>query len=181
MKRTVTRRYAETGILALDLVNTYDGYLSEPERVPDSASLKKFLEETGAPGEPGRNDLAAFRALRDRLRHALEADSNDETLEQLTAIAHELRAMPSFEATSPGRWRLTIQPVPDAPLAERLSVLAINDLAALIAEHGLARIRCCAAPPCRDAFVDTSRNGSRRYCSERCANRLNATRHRSRA
>ncbi|WP_369292618.1 CGNR zinc finger domain-containing protein [Sinorhizobium sp. 7-81] len=32
-------------------------------------------------------------------------------------------------------------------------------------------MRVCVADPCRDAFIDTSKKGSRRFCGNRCANR----------
>jgi hypothetical protein len=42
------------------------------------------------------------------------------------------------------------------------------------------RIRQCEAAPCIEVFVDRSRNGRRVYCSRRCADRVNASRHRQR-
>jgi predicted RNA-binding Zn ribbon-like protein len=38
----------------------------------------------------------------------------------------------------------------------------------------------CADESCGDVFVDASRNRSRRYCSDTCANRLNVAAHRRR-
>ncbi|HLU95849.1 MAG TPA: CGNR zinc finger domain-containing protein, partial [Thermobifida alba] len=40
---------------------------------------------------------------------------------------------------------------------------------------------CCARDGCRTVFVDTSRNGRRRFCSVTCANRVNVAAHRARA
>ncbi|MEV0679302.1 CGNR zinc finger domain-containing protein [Actinosynnema sp. NPDC050436] len=53
---------------------------------------------------------------------------------------------------------------------------------------GLAHVVCeepdrlgrCGREGCGVVYVDTSRNGRRRYCSTRCANRLQVARHRSR-
>lgn len=36
------------------------------------------------------------------------------------------------------------------------------------------------APPCRNAYLDTSTNRSRRYCSDRCATRANVAAYRAR-
>ncbi|HEX5293501.1 MAG TPA: CGNR zinc finger domain-containing protein, partial [Streptosporangiaceae bacterium] len=38
----------------------------------------------------------------------------------------------------------------------------------------------CQRESCATAFVDTSRNGTRRFCSVRCANQVNVSNHRVR-
>ena len=45
---------------------------------------------------------------------------------------------------------------------------------------GPTRLGVCSAPPCRQAYVDTSPNQSRRYCSERCSSRANVAAYRAR-
>jgi predicted RNA-binding Zn ribbon-like protein len=77
-------------------------------------------------------------------------------------------------------WTLALTPRLRRRLDERLATIAVNELVGLVSTVGPERIRTCNAAPCREIFVDTSRNGRRRYCSRRCANRLNATRHRER-
>ncbi|MEV6032223.1 CGNR zinc finger domain-containing protein [Nonomuraea sp. NPDC052116] len=39
------RQFAETGLVALDLANTWDEYLDDPERLPDTAALHRFCHE----------------------------------------------------------------------------------------------------------------------------------------
>ncbi|MEV4083585.1 CGNR zinc finger domain-containing protein [Nonomuraea fuscirosea] len=43
------RQYAETGLVAIDLANTWDEYLDDPERLPDVLSLNRFCVELGVP------------------------------------------------------------------------------------------------------------------------------------
>ncbi len=43
------RQYAETGLVAIDLANTWDEYLDDPERLPDVPSLHRFCMELGVP------------------------------------------------------------------------------------------------------------------------------------
>ncbi|WP_243866864.1 CGNR zinc finger domain-containing protein [Actinophytocola oryzae] len=51
----------------------------------------------------------------------------------------------------------------------------------MIAEGGADRMRVCDAEGCQNAFVDLSRNGSRRFCSSRaCGNRTHAAAYRAR-
>ncbi|MFD0202363.1 MULTISPECIES: CGNR zinc finger domain-containing protein [Saccharothrix] len=42
------------------------------------------------------------------------------------------------------------------------------------------RLGRCDRPGCRTVYVDTSRNGRRRFCSTRCANRVHVADHRTR-
>ncbi len=43
------------------------------------------------------------------------------------------------------------------------------------------RLGVCSAPACDRVFVDVSRNGTRRFCSTHCQNRVKAATHRARA
>jgi predicted RNA-binding Zn ribbon-like protein len=62
---------------------------------------------------------------------------------------------------------------PQAPLAERMlmeSALALTDV---IRSDEMGRLRVCAADDCTGLLLDLSRNGSKRFCSVRCGNRMN--------
>jgi predicted RNA-binding Zn ribbon-like protein len=54
-------------------------------------------------------------------------------------------------------------------------------LAMAFLDLGADRFGTCADPRCGGGvFIDTSRNRSRRYCSDRCASRANVAAHRER-
>lgn len=53
-------------------------------------------------------------------------------------------------------------------------------LAIHLTELGADRLGICQAAPCRNAYLDTSTNRSRRYCSDRCATRANVAAYRAR-
>jgi predicted RNA-binding Zn ribbon-like protein len=53
-------------------------------------------------------------------------------------------------------------------------------LAMHLTAHGADRLGICQAAPCRNAYLDTSTNRSRRYCSDRCATRANVAAYRAR-
>ena len=65
-------------------------------------------------------------------------------------------------------------------MAARYAANAVMGLAVLVTQLGLDRLGICAAAGCRNAFVDTSTNRSRRYCSDRCATRANVAAYRAR-
>ncbi|WP_067816530.1 CGNR zinc finger domain-containing protein [Nocardia inohanensis] len=67
-----------------------------------------------------------------------------------------------------------------APVDERVKAYTAFGLAALFCEDP-ARIGCCAREGCGIVFVDTSRNGKRRFCTTRCSTRVHVARHRRRA
>ena len=68
-----------------------------------------------------------------------------------------------------------------APL-ERLHFAVIRSAMELLTSDQLARVRECAGNNCSWMFLDTSRNGKRRWCDmEACGNREKARRFRKRA
>jgi predicted RNA-binding Zn ribbon-like protein len=68
----------------------------------------------------------------------------------------------------------------DAPLVVQLGATVSMAMANLVCRYGRDRLGLCAAADCRDVFVDTSRNRSRRYCSETCASRTTVSAFRAR-
>lgn len=57
---------------------------------------------------------------------------------------------------------------------------ACMGLAFHLTELGVERLGICEARPCRNVYLDTSTNRSRRYCSDRCATRANVAAYRAR-
>jgi predicted RNA-binding Zn ribbon-like protein len=62
----------------------------------------------------------------------------------------------------------------------RLEAAVALNLAASLHAVGFHRYRVCQASPCRDVFVDLSKNGSRIFCGPRCATRVHVARFRGR-
>lgn len=75
---------------------------------------------------------------------------------------------------------------PGQSLPEILLAVISVGTALHLSTRGMDRLRRCAAGDvpgdlCRNVVVDVTRNGRRRYCSVRCANRDGVRRHRARA
>jgi predicted RNA-binding Zn ribbon-like protein len=174
------RPFRETGILAIDFANTLDPYLAHPERLPDAEALRRFLGEYGLDAPAGRHDLERCRAVREALIHVLAAPSAGDLVARLNAIIAEVSIGAAVLEQADSGWALALTPRPRRRLDERLAAIAVSELVELVSTVGPERIRACNAAPCREIFVDTSRNARRSYCSRRCANRVNATRHRHR-
>jgi predicted RNA-binding Zn ribbon-like protein len=83
---------------------------------------------------------------------------------------HPIR--PRVSGHDESTWHLHVNDQ-NASVAETLTGEALLGLAILVSEMGATRLGRCAASGCRGAFVDTSANSSRRFCSTRCATRTN--------
>jgi predicted RNA-binding Zn ribbon-like protein len=62
---------------------------------------------------------------------------------------------------------------PDAPLAERMRAEIALALTDVIRMNEMSRLRICEADDCDGLVLDLSRNGSKRFCTVRCGNRMN--------
>jgi predicted RNA-binding Zn ribbon-like protein len=69
---------------------------------------------------------------------------------------------------------------PDAGVLEQLTTTVAMGLSQVVVQHGWQRLGVCSAEGCGHVFVDTSRNASRRYCSNTCASRSTVAAYRAR-
>lgn len=161
--------------LVEDLINTYDTFLEQPERLRTPADLYTFLRqqamEVAAPLTAA--DLDAVRGLRESLRAIWTAEQVGVATGRLNTLFASLRATPQVNTDAAAKVTLTLLPKAGSSLLERLTLATAMQMVMLLQEYGQTRLRACDAAPCRDVFVDTSRNRTRRFCSERCANRYN--------
>jgi len=67
-----------------------------------------------------------------------------------------------------------------APAVEQLTTTVAVGMAMLVTRYGWARLGICGAEDCQGVFIDTSRNNSRRFCSETCASRASVAAYRAR-
>ena len=168
----------DAAALAADLVNTV-GSVTGNDYMPDLDAFRAFLSAHGLEHEsPNQEDLGAVRPVRSRLREAFFATDDATLARTLNSILEAAGAQP--EVTShDGTWHLHYVDE-DAPLADRIAVLAAMGLVALISDLGRDRLGVCRADDCEDVFVDTSRNRSRRYCNDKCSTRMNVAAYRAR-
>ncbi len=127
-------------------------------------------------------DLAELRevqATRDHLREVWTLPADDAVIE-VNAMLRDAAALPFLTRHDHFGWHLHATE-PDAPLAERIRVEAALALVDVIRTGETGRMRVCEAPDCEGLLVDLSRNGSKRFCSVRCGNRVNQLAFRERA
>jgi predicted RNA-binding Zn ribbon-like protein len=167
---------------AVDLVNTYDPWFAEPESLGDLEALARFLSVHGY-GQPAYlddADLARALTLRDRLRAVFSTEDLSHAVSALTGAMTGGRVKVEPTVLDTGRAALALTSDPDDPPIARLAIDTAIGLTRALERYGIERLRECAARPCQEAFVDASRNGARRFCSHRCANRTNVAAFRER-
>jgi predicted RNA-binding Zn ribbon-like protein len=157
--------------LAVGLVNTWD-VLHDPPEILDLERLRillRWFELPEAADHASEHDVDELRRVRDRLRRAFEAASEDEAVEELNALARGSRAVPQLERRN-GGWGFRYG-AGSRPLATELAGRSAVALLEVIERGGWDRFGLCSAAPCCCVYVDRSRNRSRRYCCELCADR----------
>jgi predicted RNA-binding Zn ribbon-like protein len=161
--------------LALDLVNTrWIGPAGREDLLTDTAGLTVWLAGAGLTDTCVADEptLAALREARDAVVAAV-ADPAD--VAGLNAVLNHGRIR-----------RVIVNGVPTEELeidgpAWRVPWLAADNYARLLLDRP-DRIRRCANTGCILHFYDTSKNGTRRWCSMAgCGNRAKAARHYNRA
>lgn len=173
---------------AVRLVNS-----EEPERGTDGltgvdAVRALFGTSTHSAARSTDADVPRLRAVRTRLRGVFEAaDEGDEVraVDLLNALLLEFPVSPQISGHEPlaesGRpdWHMHLADHA-ATATAGYAATACMGLAFQLTELGVDRLGICEAAPCRNAYVDTSTNRSRRYCSDRCATRANVAAYRAR-
>ncbi len=163
-----------------DLINTFDTFLEQPEHLRTPHDLDEFLRQRGIDAaDATERDLAAVKALRETLRALWTSDDLSALQDGLNRLiaGQDLRVE---YAVHDGILETRLRAAAGAPLADQLAAAAAVGLSWAIRTHGPDRMRACSAAPCKDVFIDTSKNATRRFCSERCANRFNVAQHRAR-
>jgi len=159
---------------AVLLCNTApDASRSGDDELATPADLVTLLTESRYSGriDGDEAELADVHETRERLRRTWSLDRDAAALE-VNAMLAEAHALPYLMRHDGFDWHLhaTAQ---DAPLAERIRVEIALALVDVIRSGETGRLRVCAADDCAGLLLDLSRNGSKRFCSVRCGNRMN--------
>jgi predicted RNA-binding Zn ribbon-like protein len=165
---------------AVQLVNTADPYrhrdtLTSCEQAKELLSPEGRCRVTNA-------DVAELRTIRDRLREVFDAAESGRVpraVQILNSLMKQYPIRPVVTDHDGASYHLHL--AEGAPnIAAVYGAKAAMGLAVQATELGFDRLGVCQAAPCREVFIDTSTNRSRRYCSDRCATRANVAAYRAR-
>ncbi|MFM7062330.1 MAG: CGNR zinc finger domain-containing protein [Actinomycetes bacterium] len=176
-------RFRFGGRLSLDLTWTLRYRAVAPaEMLATPADLGKWVATALAPlgQQPGVQDLAAAVALRESVYEAATARlAGREVGRRARQTINDWAARPAPYRSLGGRSGALLRLRPEAELESALAAVALDAVELLSADDG--RLRRCDGPGCSLVFYDSSRPGTRRWCStERCGNRVNTTTYRRR-
>jgi predicted RNA-binding Zn ribbon-like protein len=174
---------ASYGNLAVALVNTDEPGRRAGDHLVDLDDLRGLLGEHAKwRTDLTLDDVARLRELRPRVREVFELAAEADhagAVERLNLLLDEAVIRPQISGHDGQAWHLHISEG-SASVATAYTAAAIMGLAVQLTEVGVERFGVCQSPPCRNVFVDTSTNRSRRYCSDRCATRANVAAYRAR-
>jgi len=168
---------AEALQLAVDLANT---------DVDDRAAVEEYLRVNDEWFANRANhgaglsdpDLAAIASLARHIRAVVESTTDDEAVTRLNTLLTCCSPVPRV-TNHDGELHLHYSP-DTAALVDQLGATVAMGMAQVVCRYGRERLGICGAGDCADVFVDTSRNRSRRYCSETCASRTTVSAFRAR-
>jgi predicted RNA-binding Zn ribbon-like protein len=112
------------------------------------------------------------------VRSVALAESQDDVLTRLNELLALARPRP-YATDHDGELHLHYAGA-DTPALEQLTTTVAMGLSQVVVQHGWQRLGACSAEGCDDVYVDTSRNASRRYCSNTCASRSTVAAYRAR-
>ncbi|MEV5203033.1 CGNR zinc finger domain-containing protein [Streptomyces sp. NPDC053720] len=125
-------------------------------------------------------DLRAVRDVRTRFAEIFATDDARTAASLVNTLVAAAGTTPQLSNHDGYDWHVHYF-APDASIADHLAADCGMALAFIVVAGEQERLRRCEAPDCRHAFVDLSRNRSRRYCSSRtCGNRLHVAAYRAR-
>lgn len=123
------------------------------------------------PGEAGE-----FRAVAAQLRavfDAVAAGRTDDAARLVNEMLASTGARPRLDRHDGESWHLHFHSAEDS-LVTSWAAGCATGLAVVLGSEAHERLGVCAAPRCDRAYVDTSRNATRRFCSTSCQNRVKA-------
>lgn len=163
---------------ASDLLNTVDLLADPADRLTTVDHLRAFLAGHDYPDNPvTADDLVAVRRLREQVRAVWQAGEPATAVDRLDALLVRHRPVLRVRARPDG---VDVSYGDRAAPARALADEILAALAYELESHSLTRLGTCDGDPCRCAFVDRTRNRTRRYCCDICTSRAAAAAYRRR-
>jgi predicted RNA-binding Zn ribbon-like protein len=172
--------YASQGV---DLVSSQPCPRHPDDPLTSLDGLRVFLATRAWMAQRARHeDLAPLVTLRAALREVFDATGEDRSRRMVTQLNALLARHPlalSVSGHDDADWHLHVASTV-SPVAVEYAAGAVTGLTMAFLDLGADRFGTCTAAGCTDVFLDTTRNRSRRFCSERCATRSHVAALRSR-
>jgi predicted RNA-binding Zn ribbon-like protein len=175
--------------VAVSLVNTLTageacGHSYDPPAGPDlrraaAAVLRASSPRTPEPSGPEAAQLSELAAKLRVVFAGVAAGDVDAAARQVNGLIAEAGAHPWLDRHDGEPWHLHYHGAPDSLVTGWAAGCAAG-LAVVLGSDLRGRIGVCTAPRCDRVYVDASRNGTRRFCSTSCQNRVKTAAFRAR-
>jgi predicted RNA-binding Zn ribbon-like protein len=175
--------------VAADLVNLLTpgesrGRAFQPPGGQDRMTrLGALLESAGGRGGGTEADAAQFADVAGRLRAVFEsvaAGDIDDGAHRVNELLSGTGAHPVLERHDGEPWHVHFHAAGERSSADGWAAGCATGLAIVLGGEHWDRLGVCTAPRCDRVYVDTSRNGSKRFCSTACQNRVKSAAFRER-
>jgi predicted RNA-binding Zn ribbon-like protein len=123
-----------------------------------------------------RRDLEELRGMREEFRGfftACAAGNGAAAADLLNSLMIQHPVHPQLSGHDGQPWH--VHYTESGSMADKYAAGAAMGLAVRLSELGVQRFGTCQGPPCEGVFIDSSDDATRRYCSDRCAERAAAT------
>lgn len=154
-----------------------------PEDKERTTAVAETLRSSGGRQAPSREEAASLCFVAAELREvfvAVDAGRVDEAAGLVNAMLARTGARPILDRHDSQPWHLHFHSA-DETLVNGWAAGCATGLAVVLGSELYGRLGVCTAPRCDRVYVDTSRNGTRRFCSTSCQNRVKTAAFRGRA
>lgn len=175
--------------VAVSLVNTLTpgeahGRSYQPPAGQDQQQAVTAALRTGQPATKDvtaaqADDLAAVAARLRAVFDAVDAGQLDAAAGRVNELLASTGAHPQLDRHDDEPWHLHFHGTTDG-LAQGWAAGCATGLAVVLGTEMYDRLGVCTAARCDRVYVDVSRNGTRRFCSTSCQNRVKAAAFRAR-
>jgi predicted RNA-binding Zn ribbon-like protein len=144
-----------------------------------TAALRSGLPTARAVTAQEAADLTATAGWLRVVFNAVDGGDVDAAALTVNALLAETGARPQLDRHDGEPWHLHFHGSADS-VAQGWAAGCATGLAVVLGTEMYDRLGVCTAPRCDRVYVDVSRNGTRRFCSTSCQNRVKAAAFRAR-
>jgi predicted RNA-binding Zn ribbon-like protein len=145
--------------------------------------LNALLGAVGARSNATEAEAVQFAGVAGQLRLvfvSVAAGDIDDAARRVNELLRGTGAHPVLERHDGEPWHVHFHAADEQSMAKGWAAGCATRLAIVLGGEYHDRLGVCTAPHCDRVYVDTSRNGSRRFCSTACQNRVKAAAFRER-
>jgi predicted RNA-binding Zn ribbon-like protein len=154
-----------------------------PEGDERARKITALFRTGGGRREVTTAEADAFGPVAAQLRDVFEsvaAGDIDAAAIRVNAMLDDTGARPALERHDGEPWHLHFHSADETSMVKGWQAGCATGLAIVLGGELYDRLGVCTAAHCDRVYVDTTRNGSRRFCSTACQNRVKAAAFRER-